>query len=131
MGIVPYAGLSFLTYESCKSAYRHSTNGQEPSSLHRMAFGACAGFVGQSATYPLDIVRRRMQTDGTHGKPNPEYRTIFSTMSSILRHEGLINGLYKGLSMNWLKGPIAVGISFTTYDFVNSFFQDRISHMKF
>ena len=82
-----------------------------------MAFGACAGFVGQSTTYPLDIVRRRMQTDGTNGKVNPEYRTIYRTVKSIFRQEGLVNGLYKGLSMNWLKGPIAVGISFTTYDF--------------
>lgn len=123
LGIVPYAGLSFLTYESCKSRYRKMSNGLEPNSMYRMAFGACAGFIGQSMTYPLDIVRRRMQTDGTHGKVNPEYRTIYRTVKSIFRQEGLVSGLYKGLSMNWLKGPIAVGISFTTYDFFRDFFQ--------
>lgn len=117
LGIVPYAGLSFLTYETCKSTYRKWSGGAEPNSMYRMGFGAFAGFVGQSATYPLDIVRRRMQTDGTQGERNPEYRTIVSTVRSILRNEGFITGLYKGLSMNWVKGPIAVGMSFTTYDF--------------
>ena len=123
LGIVPYAGLSFLTYETCKGTYRKWTDGNEPNSMYRMLFGACAGFVGQSTTYPLDIVRRRMQTDGTHGDKNPEYRNIISTVRSVLRNEGLITGLYKGLSMNWVKGPIAVGISFTTYDFFHEQFQ--------
>lgn len=130
LGIVPYAGLSFLTYETCKSTYRKWTDGAEPNSLYRMGFGACAGFVGQSTTYPLDIVRRRMQTDGAHGQTNPDYRTIIGTMRSVLHNEGLVTGLYKGLSMNWVKGPIAVGISFMTYDFFHELFQNALARTR-
>lgn len=78
-----------------------------------MIFGACAGLIGQSASYPLDVVRRRMQTAGVTGHPRT---SIARTMCTIVREEGAVRGLYKGLSMNWLKGPIAVGISFTTFD---------------
>lgn len=54
-----------------------------------------------------------MQTAGVLGHT---YSSILLTMQDIVREEGLVRGLYKGLSMNWVKGPIAVGISFTTFD---------------
>jgi solute carrier family 25 protein 42 len=93
--------------------YRNS----DPNPLERLVFGAMAGLFGQSASYPLDIVRRRMQT-------RPGYKTIIGTMKTVINEEGFINGLYKGLSMNWVKGPIAVGISFTTFDLVTKFLRD-------
>lgn len=113
LGVVPYAGLSFFTYETLKKLHAEHSGRTQPYSYERLAFGACAGLIGQSASYPLDVVRRRMQTAGVTGHT---YGTILSTMKEIMAEEGVIRGLYKGLSMNWVKGPIAVGISFTTFD---------------
>ncbi|XP_028834223.1 mitochondrial coenzyme A transporter SLC25A42 isoform X1 [Denticeps clupeoides] len=113
LGVVPYAGLSFFTYETLKKLHAEHSGRSQPYSYERLAFGACAGLIGQSASYPLDVVRRRMQTAGVTGHT---YSTIGGTMREIVSEEGIVRGLYKGLSMNWVKGPIAVGISFMTFD---------------
>uniref|UniRef100_A0A8C2W9Q4 Solute carrier family 25 member 42 n=1 Tax=Cyclopterus lumpus TaxID=8103 RepID=A0A8C2W9Q4_CYCLU len=126
MGVIPYAGITFFTYETLKKLHTvfglsvlgyQKTKRPQPYPLERLAFGACAGLIGQSASYPLDVVRRRMQTAGVTGS---SYATILGTMRGIVAQEGVMRGLYKGLSMNWIKGPIAVGISLTTFDVTHS-----------
>ncbi|MPC12539.1 Mitochondrial coenzyme A transporter SLC25A42 [Portunus trituberculatus] len=115
LGVIPYAGTSFGIYETLKKFHADYSHRDKPNPLERMMFGAVAGLVGQSSSYPLDIVRRRMQTATVTGNGN-HYKTIMGTLLKVYREEGLHHGLYKGLSMNWIKGPIAVGISFTTFD---------------
>lgn len=63
LGILPYAGLSFFTFETAKHRVA-DWRGRDPTTFEKLGCGAVAGLVGQSATYPLDICRRRMQTAG-------------------------------------------------------------------
>ena len=142
LGVIPYAGCSFFTYETLKrfhfgkcfclllfvpifvlkSMYCTEYYGKnEPHPTFRFCFGAIAGLIGQSASYPLDIVRRRMQTHRGYTEIG-----IVGTMRKVLIEEGLIHGLYKGLSLNWVKGPIAVGISFTSFDLISKFLRTLV-----
>jgi solute carrier family 25 protein 42 len=65
VGILPYAGISFAVYEALKDTTRKANKGaglttrnREPVILERFFFGGIAGFAGQAAAYPFDIVRR-------------------------------------------------------------------------
>jgi len=111
VGIVPYAGTSFAVYETLRT--------DNMSFQSRFAVGALAGVLAQAITYPLDVVRRRMQVH-----PN-EYAGIWSSLRRVAIEEGLIGGLYKGLSMNLIKGPLAVAISLNANDHIKDFFLSR------
>lgn len=117
LGVIPYAGTGFFVYESLKRMHFETTGGLDIRPSERFVCGAIAGLCAQTASYPLDIVRRRMQT-------RTFYRSIVGTLKYVKSKEGIIGGLYKGLSLNWIKGPVAVGISFTTFDLLTKFLRE-------
>lgn len=57
-GILPYAGLKFYIYEEIKTRVPEE---HRKSIVMNLSCGALAGLLGQTFTYPLDVVRRQMQ----------------------------------------------------------------------
>ena len=57
-GIFPYAGLKFYFYEEMKS---HVPEEHKKDISVKLICGSVAGLLGQTLTYPLDVVRRQMQ----------------------------------------------------------------------
>lgn len=117
LGIIPYAGVTFFTYETAKRLHFEQTQKSEPNHIQRMGFGALAGLLGQSASYPFDVVRRRMQT-------SPTKLGMTETIMRILIDPAPFKSMYRGLSLNWIKGPISVGISFTTFDLLTKLLRE-------
>jgi len=52
----------------------------------------------------------------------PAPPTLVSTVKDLFAEQG-IRGFMKGVSMNWLKGPVAFSISFTTFDHVQKWME--------
>jgi len=119
-GIVPYSGTTWATYETLKERLLRArgedpdAGGELPPHLNALC-GGFAGIVGQTVSYPFDVVRRRMQTlvlgAGASAIAAPSMRAVFA---DLIRTEGM-HGMYKGLSVNYFKAPIAMGISFSMY----------------
>ena len=62
--------------------------------------------------------RIRTTTASQHHKPP----SMITTMRHLFEEQG-IRGFYKGVSMNWVKGPIAFSISFTTFDTIQGWIE--------
>ena len=86
LGVVVYAGTSFYTFESLKYVLSLRTEAREdPGGVEKFLCGACAGLIGQTISYPLDIVRRRMQTARQMGLGTNRYTSILSTLWIVLQ----------------------------------------------
>lgn len=102
MGGIPYAGLKFGLYEGIKRILRNHWNIEEADlpSWARMACGGTAAAFAQTTIYPLDIIRRRMQTaDGATRR----YTSSWDGLVQITKQEGVRRGLFRGLSLNLTK----------------------------
>ncbi|XP_005993318.1 calcium-binding mitochondrial carrier protein SCaMC-2-B isoform X2 [Latimeria chalumnae] len=115
LGIIPYAGIDLAVYETLKNAWlqHYATSSADPGIFVLLACGTVSSTCGQLASYPLALVRTRMQAQATmEGAPKV-------TMSGLFRHilktEGAV-GLYRGLAPNFMKVIPAVSISYVVYE---------------
>lgn len=81
----------------------------------KLALSAAAGATAETATFPLDLLKTRMQLAG---RPT----SLLSTAASIVRQEGL-SSLYAGLSPAVLRHLPYTGIRVLTFERLRSLAQ--------
>lgn len=129
IGMAPYAGFSFFTFGTLKSlGLKHFPDllGQ-PSSDNpdvlvlktqvNLLCGGVAGAIAQTISYPLDVARRRMQL-GSVLQDSEKCTTIKKTLTYVYNTYGIKRGLYRGLSLNYIRCVPSQAIAFTTYEFM-------------
>ncbi|EST05863.1 Mitochondrial substrate/solute carrier [Kalmanozyma brasiliensis GHG001] len=123
VGVAPYVALNFYFYEAARK--RITPADGEPSALMKLACGALAGSISQTLTYPLDVLRRRMQVAGmkdSQEKLGYKDKNALNAIQNIVKAEG-VTGLYRGLLPNLLKVAPSIGTSFLTYEAVKGFLE--------
>lgn len=65
LGIIPYAGIDLAIYETLKKLYmKKHPDLKEPGVLMLLACGTCSSTCGQLTSYPLALIRTRLQARG-------------------------------------------------------------------
>jgi len=125
LGIIPYAGTSFFTFDSLKNWYALQNPNDDIPQPVRLVFGMTAGVAAQSVTYPLDIVRRRSQLwrATEHLPPSDSHRPLdtLRLIRQIVRVGG-VRDLFVGMSINYFKVAPSMGISFLIFDYLKDNF---------
>ncbi|KAI0391008.1 calcium dependent mitochondrial carrier protein [Xylariaceae sp. FL0594] len=122
IGMFPYSAIDMGTFEFLKKTYvqykAKSTGCHEedaqPSTFATGIMGASSGAFGASVVYPLNVLRTRLQTQGTSMHP-ARYTGIWDVAQKTVKNEGF-RGLYKGLMPNLLKVAPALSITWMVYE---------------
>lgn len=132
-GMIPYAGASFLTHDAAGDFMRRpalapytilplserSTKQLAPGkppplrAWAELVTGAFAGFVSQTLSYPLEVIRRRMQVGGVVG--DGHRLTMVEVARSIISERGY-RGFFVGLGIGYVKVVPMVATSFYVYE---------------
>ncbi|CEJ58313.1 hypothetical protein PMG11_06974 [Penicillium brasilianum] len=122
IGMFPYAAIDLTTFEYLKRAlvsrqacidHCH----EDDVTLNNFwtgTIGAISGGFSASVVYPLNVMRTRLQAQGTVLHPTT-YSSITDVARKTLQTEGP-RGFYKGLTPNLLKVAPAVSISYVVYE---------------
>lgn len=122
VGMFPYSAIDLGTFEFLKStlARRNAKligcheEDALPGSFATGIIGAFSGAFGASVVYPVNLLRTRLQAQGTVLHP-PTYDGIWDVAQKTVKNEG-VRGLFKGITPNLLKVVPAVSITYVVYE---------------
>ncbi|XP_011679772.2 calcium-binding mitochondrial carrier protein SCaMC-2 isoform X4 [Strongylocentrotus purpuratus] len=110
LGIIPYAGIDLAVYETVKNSWiRNHQDSPVPNIAVLLGCGTVSSTCGQLASYPLALVRTRLQAQTS------KTITMGSLFTDIIKTEG-VKGLYRGITPNFMKVIPAVSIGYVVYE---------------
>ncbi|XP_031106421.1 calcium-dependent mitochondrial ATP-magnesium/phosphate carrier protein 2-like [Ipomoea triloba] len=124
--VAPESAIKFYTYEMLKNAIGHA-KGRDQSDIGtsgRLIAGGLAGAVAQTAIYPMDLVKTRLQTYACEGGKVPHLGKL---SIDIWLREGP-RAFYRGLVPSILGIIPYAGIDLAAYEALKNFSKTYILH---
>ncbi|RWS29538.1 solute carrier protein-like protein [Leptotrombidium deliense] len=145
LGMIPYSGFSFYCFErlkymllqycptTCGNKHKDKIALNVPSKLMcggvagmRFTFSTTLkrnnlGAIAQTFSYPLDVARRRMQLSMLTPETQKYSKGLFATLTLTYREHGIVRGLYRGMTVNYIRAIPMVAVSFSTYELMKQF----------
>ncbi|KAI2789508.1 Mitochondrial carrier protein LEU5 [Penicillium oxalicum] len=131
LGMLPYAGVSFLTHDTvgdwlrspavaeyttipaAESKPKKGSRQPQLTASAELFSGAVAGVVSQTSSYPLEVIRRRMQVGGAVG--GGQRLGILDTGRKIWMERGF-RGFWVGLTIGYIKVVPMAATAFFVYE---------------
>ena len=121
-GMFPYAALDLGTFSTVKKWYVKKQAAKlncSPDDVQLpnhivLSIGASSGTFGATMVYPINLLRTRLQAQGTYAHPYT-YTGFVDVTRQTIQREG-VQGLFKGLVPNLAKVIPAVSISYLMYE---------------
>jgi solute carrier family 25 protein 16 len=130
-GMLPYAGASFLVHDTVSDLLRRralapittipntagtASDPHKPAQLKwwaQLTSGGIAGFVSQTVSYPLEVIRRRMQVGGAVGDGR---RLRMGEVARRIFADRGYRGFFVGLGVGYVKIIPMAATSFYVYE---------------
>lgn len=110
---VPNLALNFTIYEATKEGIlKYHGDKEHLGVMDALVCGAVAGIASSCTTFPIDVIRRRMQLCGMYSKQSSNA----ILMAKTLYMEQGVRGFYRGLAPELIKVVPMVGITFGAFD---------------
>eukprot|EP01059_Diplonema_ambulator_P006922 TRINITY_DN16492_c0_g1_i1.p1 TRINITY_DN16492_c0_g1~~TRINITY_DN16492_c0_g1_i1.p1 ORF type:complete len:314 (+),score=63.13 TRINITY_DN16492_c0_g1_i1:74-1015(+) len=114
VGIIPYSGFDLMIFETLKLRYISYT-GTCPPYVYLLLAGMISSCIAQTITYPLGVVRIRLQAQGMTLDRPILFSGPIDCFRQTYRSSG-VRGLYSGYIPSLLKVAPSAAISYTVYE---------------
>eukprot|EP00759_Apiculatamorpha_spiralis_P054105 PhF_6_TR6828/c0_g1_i1/m.9832/K14684/SLC25A23S; solute carrier family 25 (mitochondrial phosphate transporter), member 23/24/25/41 len=112
-GVVPHRGLEMGMFFTLEQIFCKQFGVETPDVLTMTLFGFMSSTYAQIITYPLNLARTKIQTQGMNGRPI-RYHGTWDCIRTVVREEG-VRGLFRGLVPNLMKAVPASTLMYIVF----------------